>query len=887
MKVGFSLVTSLVAFLLVACGDDGGPSTISVSDPTQPAGEEGDVVITLHRTGGGGALSIPYTTSDNTATADADYAVAEGAVEWEDGDFEDKTIVVTLIDDVTIESAESFTVSLDKPSNGSTVDRSQLEVTIADDDHPGDSFAVTSSGRLMHFDRAQPGRFTFSVDLTGIPTGDTVVALDMRPTNGMLYGLTTSAKLYTIDPSTGAATFASSLVADAADATSPFTGLEGSEFGIDFNPITDRLRLTSNAGQNVRIDADTGAVITDPSITGQTTGYSAISHNNNIAASCRTRLYAIDASGNRFVTQSPNEGTTEGAGGLRLTASATAGFDIYTDEMDKDYAYAALVVGGETGMYKIDLGTGEASAVRRKVSPLVADESMIAFALGTLPATTPAKQELGELFGVTASAVISFNRANPEKLCSSANLVGLDANETILDLDMQPSTGVLYAVTRTGTTGRLYRVDPYGGTLSPAVSISVPLNGTMFGADFSPVGNAPLRIVSDAGQNILVTDIETGTAQAGAALGGAGASVTGAAYTDSVRGAGTATLYVIDPATDRLSIADPSTGTLTDVGALGQNITKLAGLDIDGRNNLGFVGSTVGSSTHLHTLDVRTGALSPSLGIIGTGSPVLGLTRATPEVFFYAVTIEGKLIRFDINDPSNITIVSDPTRMVPTDLITGLLPSEYLVSVDFNPGPNMYGLTNLGNIYSVNSSIADANKLGALQADPTDTSAPFSTLSGTAFDVDFQPAGDASGVPLRIVSNTAQNLRVSTTTPPLVTSDVAVSSASTIDIRGIAYTNNFKGASSTKLYALDAAGQRLMMESSTGAMIPVGPLGVAGTVQGFDIGGGTNGVVLAAMQLPGESFSRLYRIDLATGAASPIGDGIAGPAVRSISVYIR
>jgi hypothetical protein len=886
MNIGRSVLASFVALSLAACGDDAGPSTVSVSDPMRPAGEEGDVVITLHRSGGGGALSIPYTTSDNTATADADYAPAEGSVEWKDGDFDDKTIVVPLIDDVTIEPAESFALALGKPSNDSAVDRSELEVTIADDDHPGDSFAVTSAGRLMHFDRVQPGRFTLSVDLTGLPAGDKVVALDMRPTNGKLYGLTSSAKLYVIDPTTGAATLASVLAADAADLTSPFAGLSGAEFGIDFNPITDRLRLTSNVGQNLRIDVDTGGVITDPAITGQTTGYAAISHNNNIAASCRTRLYAIDPGGNRFVTQSPNEGTTEGAGGLRLTATATAGFDIYTDAMDKDAAYAALTVDGDTGMYKIDLGTGEATAVRRKVSPLGAGESMKGFALGTLPATTPAAQELGELFGITASSVVSFNRANPEKLCSSASLVGLDPNETVMDLDMQPSTGVLYALTRTGSTGRLYRVDPYGGTLSPAVTVSVPLNGSTFGTDFSPVGNAPLRIVSDAGQNILVTDIDTGAAQAGGALNGAGTAATGAAYTDSVLGAGTATLYLIDPATDHLSVANPNTGTLTDAGALGVNITKLGGLDIDGRNNLGFLGATEGSSTRLHTLDLRTGALSPSLGTIGTSSPLLGLTRATPEVFFYGVTIDGKLIRFDINDPSQVTIVSDPSRMILTDLITGLASGEYLVSVDFNPGPNMYGLTNLGNLYSVNSSIADANMLGALQADPADTSAPFSMLSGTAFDVDFQPT---AGVPLRIVSNASQNLRVSAMTPPAVNTDPALSSASSVDIRGIAYTNNFKGASSTTLYALDAASHRLMIESppNSGGLIPVGPLGLAGTIAGFDIGGGNNGVVLAAVQLAGESFSRLYKIDLATGAASQIGNGIGGAAVRSIAVYIR
>ena len=859
---------------------------MSVSDPVTPAGEEGNVVITLHREGGGGALTIPFATSDGTATAGADYVSTTGMVQWKAGDFEDKTITVPLMDDVIVEQTETFGVALGKPSNGSVVDRSDFDVTITDDDHPGDSFAVTTKGRLMHFDRAQPGRFCFAVELSGLAAGENVIALDVRPNDGKLYGLTDSAKLYTIDPMTGTATLKSVLAADPTDSTSPFTALSGTAFGIDFNPITDRLRVTSDQGQNLRVDVDTGHVITDPAISGQTTGYSAIAHNNNVSASCRTRLYAIDAGGGRFVTQSPNEGTTEGAGGLRLTATATAGFDIYTDEMDKDAAYAGLAVDGDIGMYKIDLGTGEASAVRAKVGPLDAGESMTSFALGTLPATTPAAQELGELFGVTATSVVSFNRANPEKLCSSASIVGLDPNETILDVDMQPSTGVLYALTKVGNTGRLHRVDPYGGTLSPAVAISVPLSGSAFGTDFSPAGNAPLRIVSDAGQNLLVTDLDTGAATAGPTLRGAGTSATGAAYTDSVLGAGTATLYVIDPATDHLSTMNASTGTLTDVGALGTDITKLGGLDIDGRNNLGFVASTMGTHTELHTLDLRTGALSPSLGIVGTTTPLLGLTRATPEVYFFGVTTDGKLIRFDINDPSKVTVVTDPTRMMPTDLITGLGPSEYLVSVDFTPGPNMYGLTNIGNIYSVNSSIADANKLGSLHADPTDTTAPFSNLAGTAFDVDFDPTGD---VPMRIVSDQEQNLHISQLSPPMVVTDPTLSSTSGMGVVGAAYTNSYAGATSTTLYAIDGMNSRLMIESphDSGNLTAVGPLGVTGTLAGFDIGGGNNGIALAGIQLSGEQFTRLYRIDLATGAATQIGNGIGGAAVRSIAIYIR
>jgi hypothetical protein len=224
--------------------------------------------------------------------------------------------------------------------------------------------------------------------------------------------------------------------------------------------------------------------------------------------------------------------------------------------------------------------------------------------------------------------------------------------------------------------------------------------------------------------------------------------------------------------------------------------------------------------------------------------------------------------------------------MVPTDLITGLAPTEYLVAVAVNPGPNMYGVTNLGTLYSVNSSIADASKIGALHADPTDTSAPFSMLSGTAWDVDFRPTGD---VPLRVVSDSEQNLHISVMTPPTVFTDASLSSSSAIDIVGAAYTNNFTSATSTKLYAIDKTQSRLMVESTldSGVLTPVGPLGVSGTLAGFDIGGGNNGVAIAAMQLTGEAFTRLYNIDLATGAATQIGDGIGGAPLRSISVYIR
>ncbi len=47
----------------------------------------------------------------------------------------------------------------------------------------------------------------------------------------------------------------------------PSRTLSGTEFGIDFNPLADRLRVVSDTGQNLRIDVDSGATITDTALT--------------------------------------------------------------------------------------------------------------------------------------------------------------------------------------------------------------------------------------------------------------------------------------------------------------------------------------------------------------------------------------------------------------------------------------------------------------------------------------------------------------------------------------------------------------------------------------------------------------------------------------------
>ena len=886
-----------------ACGgsdDDDGPSTITLTAQV-PAGEGGgDIVITAERIGGsGGSISLDFTTIADSALEVTDFVASTGSVEWDDGDVEPKTITISLVDDVTVESTEKMFIEL-TPSNGAKLDTRMIEATIVDDDGPGNKYAVTSAGRLVHFASTEYGRLSWAVDVSGLASGEKVVGIDFRPADGKLYALTDRASIYTVDPMTGAASPKTTLAADPSDTTNPYTALPA-EVGIDFDPVTDRMRIVSSNGQNLRVDVDSGRVTTDAVINGSSTGYTAVAHNNNIAAACRTILYAIDVATNRFVMQTPNTGATVGAGGLGFDASAIAGFDIFTDADGKTTAVALLTVDGVAGSYAIDLGSGKGT-LQRAVGPLAPGETIVSFAMPPLPASTPATQREGDFFAVTATEVLSFTRTALHKRCTSAPINGLAAGEVVLSADMRPSSGVLYVLTKIGTAGKLHRIDPTSGNLSPAISISVPLQGTTFGMDFNPTGTGPLRIVSDTGQNIRVTDVDAGTAVADTALNGAGTRETEGAYTDALPGAGSTSLYVVDTTSDRLYLQNPpNSGTLVDVGPLGVDITGTIGFDIDGRNNTATVVATVGASSQLHTIDLTTGALSPSLGTIA-GAPLLGVSRATPQTNLYGITEDNKLVNISISDPSKVTVMQDPMAMPPVDTIVGLSGAERLVDIDVRPTDGvMYGVGNLGNVYTLNSYSARANNLGKLSADPMDTSNPFTAMSGSTFGIDFDPSGA-----LRAVTTTEQNLRIPNCAMPRVITDGALTSSSgPVDVIGAAYTNSYvtqQGTPpSTTLYVIDGLSGRLMIQTPTsGALTVVGPLAPSGTFydpampthSGFDIAGGNNGIALAAFRRRNsagalESFSRLYRIDLATGAATEIGNGIGGAPLRGLTIHVR
>jgi hypothetical protein len=112
------------------------PGTLQFSSATYSVDENGgSVIITVSRVNGSdGDISVKYTSSDGTAMAGEDYTKTKGILNWSDGDADDKTITVPILDDTIFEGDETFNMRLKKATGGATIgDPDTVVVTIVDE----------------------------------------------------------------------------------------------------------------------------------------------------------------------------------------------------------------------------------------------------------------------------------------------------------------------------------------------------------------------------------------------------------------------------------------------------------------------------------------------------------------------------------------------------------------------------------------------------------------------------------------------------------------------------------------------------------------------------------------------------------------------------------
>lgn len=214
------------------------------------------------------------------------------------------------------------------------------------------AYAVDASNNLHIFDFNNPGT-PVTKAITNLQASETVFGIDMRPATGQLYALGSTGRIYTLNTSSGAATMVG---------VAPVAILNGTDFGFDFNPVVDRIRIVSNTGQNLRVNPNDGLLVaTDTSLNPGTPNVTAAAYINNFAGTATTVLYDIDSTTDMLYMQNPpNAGTLVVVGSLGIDVTASNGFDIGGTS---NIGYAILTVGGTSGIYTINTTTGAATLI--------------------------------------------------------------------------------------------------------------------------------------------------------------------------------------------------------------------------------------------------------------------------------------------------------------------------------------------------------------------------------------------------------------------------------------------------------------------------------------------------------------------------------------------
>jgi hypothetical protein len=668
MKLG-SVAVLICASLLTACSDNGD------DERRRPAISAPDSPLTMATVG------VAYT---------ATFVASGDAVMWS---VASGTLPPGLALNATTgaysgtpTAAGSFSFTIAATNNFGVASRPYTQVVASP---PIDSNALLSNNMLAAFPSGAAAGFDTPVAITGLTAGDSLVSIDRRPQNGFLYGLGYNAtlgtvQLYSISSQTAMATpigAVGSFVAT--DGVTPVRiGVDASTiFGMDFNPTVDRVRVVNSAGQNFRINPNSGALVDfdaaagvqmDGAINGPTMSVQETAYTNSAQNATVTTQYTLDQTIDALCIQNPpNTGTQTMCLPLSVPVETVQGFDIPSSVTVNASNSAATGLGTavvrasgrmQDELVNVNLSTGALTTL----GP-VAPTGIIGVALQN-SATTPPLLALSadgtQLFRISGTAL-----GSPV----TATIAGITAGETLVGIDYRPQTGQLFSlgVNPTADNGTVYIIDPQTGAASvvgmagmvafvtaAGVTVDLPPVGAGYGFDFNPTVDR-IRVVTGTGLNFRINPNNGAPVDSDATAAGinpdgsingqpAGSTgVTAAAYTNSFGQSltgGVTTQYVIDATSNSLFIQNPpNNGTLTAAQTITLNGATLDFIEANGfdipsnvrvttsaapATGLGFAALTVGTGTRLYSIDLSNGRAT-DLGALPAGVSGLAVGQTT------------------------------------------------------------------------------------------------------------------------------------------------------------------------------------------------------------------------------------------------------------------
>ncbi|MBC6605897.1 DUF4394 domain-containing protein [Hymenobacter sp. BT188] len=454
-------------------------------------------------------------------------------------------------------------------------------------------YALSGGTKLDAYSTKDPATRTASVSITGLQSGERILAMDFRPGTGQLYGVSSGSRIYVINQNTGRAH------AIGSGAFTPALG--GNVVSFDFNPTVDRIRLVTSTGQNLRLHPETATVAaTDGSINGATGATVAgVAYTNNVAGAAATSLYAINTQNQQlYLVNPPNNGTLVSVGSLNLPVSGDGGFDI---DAKTGTALGLYSVNGSPTLFTVDLTTGAARTLASYSTSL----NYTGLAIPTRPVAYIATNVAGDF---TTLSIIDPTDSNS---VSTKNVTGIGGGSAI-GLDFRPATGQLYTIINKGSLGssNLYTIDLGTGTATfvAVMNIRVIFTGSF---DFDPVTDM-IRVVGVSGQNLRVdptTGFTTEDSPIGIPVGINRPGVKTLAHDNNFVGATTSNLYGTDVSINLVSklyqVTPIVPGNLKEIGNVTADVRHM---DIGGTSNTAYIlVNVVNNVLQLNTLNLSTG----------------------------------------------------------------------------------------------------------------------------------------------------------------------------------------------------------------------------------------------------------------------------------------
>jgi hypothetical protein len=225
-------------------------------------------------------------------------------------------------------------------------------------------YGTDNRGNLVTFREKGSSLLLSKRAIQGLPGGVVLEGIDFRPKTGELYGIGSDAVVYRV--------LTQGLMPRVLPVGNPpgfMGGLNGSDFGVDFNPIPDAIRVVSDADQNIRVSPTTGALLGpdstlgpgNPNIVGA--AYTNSSFSDIQPGAGQTTLFTIDSTANTLNVQgnpNPNDGTQNMPKPLGFDVSNVAGFDV-TGPLVAPVGWLTSSQSGRTRLYRVNVATGLAT----------------------------------------------------------------------------------------------------------------------------------------------------------------------------------------------------------------------------------------------------------------------------------------------------------------------------------------------------------------------------------------------------------------------------------------------------------------------------------------------------------------------------------------------